>query len=77
MNSAPLPDPEIAPGYRRRIVIEPSPGAVTAELEDDYHRMVVTLRHDGEVITGVASKMKRSPWTTCEGAMVCVLWLGA
>ncbi len=72
MNSAPLPDPEIAPGYRRRIVIEPSPGAVTAELEDDYHRMVVTLRHDGEVITGVASKMKRSPWTTCEGAMAAL-----
>lgn len=38
------------PGYRRRILIEPDPGCVTAEVEDDYHRMVVTLRHaDGNV----------------------------
>lgn len=68
-----LPDPETVPGYRRRIVIEPAPGCVIAELEDDYHRMVVTLRHDGETIIGVASEMKRSPWTTCEGAMAALV----
>lgn len=62
-------DPENTPGYRRRIVIEPVPGSVTAELEDDYHRMVVTLSHEEGVITTISSQMKRSPWTTCEGAM--------
>ena len=56
-------------GYRRRILIEPSPGVVTAELEDDYHRMVVTLRHEDGLVTGVSSEMKRWPWTTCRGAI--------
>jgi hypothetical protein len=68
-----LPDPEQVPGYRRRVVIEPAQGSVTAELEDDYHRMWVTLRHDGEVITNVESGMPRSPWTTCEGAMAALV----
>lgn len=58
-----------ASGYRRRILIEPTPGRVIAELEDDYHRMVVTLDHAGGVITGVDSEMKRAPWTLCAGAM--------
>lgn len=56
-------------GYRRRILIEPAPGVATAELEDDYHRMVVRLHHQHGVVTRVESAMKRSPWTTCEGAM--------
>jgi hypothetical protein len=57
------------PGYRRRILIEPHPGKVTAELEDDYHRMVVALTHRDGVVTEVTSEMKRSPWTLCPGAM--------
>ena len=57
------------PGYRRRILIEPGPDCVTAELEDDYHRMVVTLRHRDGVIEHVESAMKRAPWTSCPGAM--------
>jgi hypothetical protein len=56
-------------GYRRRILIEPGPSVVTAELEDDYHRMVVSLTHAGGIITAVESSMKRSPWTTCPGAI--------
>lgn len=56
-------------GYRRRILIEPGQGVVTAELEDDYHRMVVSLTHEDGVVTKVASEMKRSPWTMCPGAM--------
>ncbi len=56
-------------GYRRRILIEPGEAQVTAELEDDYHRMVVTLTHADGVITKVESEMKRSPWTLCPGAM--------
>lgn len=56
-------------GYRRRILIEPAAGQVTAELEDDYHRMVVTLIHADGVIVSVDSEMKRAPWTGCPGAM--------
>ena len=56
-------------GYRRRILIEPAAGQVTAELEDDYHRMVVTLFHRDGVVTRVDCAMKRSPWTGCPGAM--------
>ena len=56
-------------GYRRRILIEPGKGRVTAELEDDYHRMVVTLTHAAGVVTGVDCAMKRAPWTSCPGAM--------
>ena len=56
-------------GYRRRILIEPAPGQVTAELEDDYHRMVVTLTHNNGVVSAISSDMKRFPWTTCPGAM--------
>ncbi|HEX7875278.1 MAG TPA: hypothetical protein VF489_01705 [Sphingobium sp.] len=56
-------------GFRRRILIEPAPGRVVAELEDDYHRMVVTLEHEGGVVSRVSSEMKRGPWTTCPGAM--------
>lgn len=59
----------LGPGYRRRILIEPGLDQVTAELEDDYHRMVVTLHHADGVVTGVDSAMKRSPWTGCPGAM--------
>ncbi len=68
-----LPDPETSPGYRRRIVIDPAPGKVTAELEDDYHRMLVILAHEDGTITGVSSEMKRGPWTTCEGAMAVLV----
>lgn len=56
-------------GYRRRILIEPEPGRANAELEDDYHRMVVTLHHEGGIVTAVDCAMKRAPWTSCPGAM--------
>lgn len=56
------------PGFRRRILIEPAAGRVTAELEDDYHRMAVTITHAGGIATDVASSMARAPWTTCPGA---------
>lgn len=57
------------PGYHRRILIEPATGSVRAELEDDYHRMVVTLRHSDGVVTTVEPQMIRWPWTTCPGAL--------
>ena len=55
-------------GMRRIQMIDPQPGIVTAEVEDDYHRFFVELRHDGERITGVATNAKRFPWTTCPAA---------
>lgn len=57
------------PAFRRRILIEPSSGVVRAELEDDWHRMVVTLTHRDGIVTDVASDMTRWPWTTCRGAI--------
>jgi hypothetical protein len=56
-------------GFCRRILIEPSSGHVTAELEDDWHRMVVTLQHKDGILTAIDSEMKRWPWTTCRGAI--------
>lgn len=57
-----------APGYRRHIRVQPGSGHCTAALEDDYHAMAVTLRHDGTTITGVTGEMVRVPWSTCPGA---------
>lgn len=48
--------------------MEPQQGRCTAALEDDYHAMAVTLRHDGTTITGLTSDMARVPWTSCPGA---------
>jgi len=56
------------PGFRRRFVVDPAPGQVRCDLEDDYHHMRVVVRHDGEVATGVEGEMIRVPWTTCGGA---------
>lgn len=56
------------PGFRRRFRVTASQGQVTAALEDDYHCMAVTLRHDGETITAVEAVMDRAPWTTCPGS---------
>ncbi len=57
------------PGFRRRIRITPAAGQVCSELEDDYHCMRVTVRHDGSVATDVEAVMQRVPWTTCPGAV--------
>jgi hypothetical protein len=57
------------PGYRRRLRVTPSSGHVLTELEDDYHCMAVTVRHDGQVATAVAPAMDRAPWSSCPGAV--------
>ncbi len=59
---------ELLPGFRRRFLVTPLPGRVTAAVEDDYHSMAVILHHDGARITDVESIMERVPWTTCPGA---------
>lgn len=64
-----MPGDERLSGFRRRILIEPGPGRVTAELEDEWHRMVVRLHHEGGVVTKVDADMKRWPWTACRGAI--------
>lgn len=56
------------PGFRRRFRIIPAADQVRSEVEDDYHRMQVTLHHDGSRITAVEPRMIRAPWTTCPGA---------
>ncbi len=61
-------DIALLPGFRRRFLVSPSHGRVTAAVEDDYHRMAVTLHHDGTTITVVEARMDRAPWTTCPGA---------
>jgi hypothetical protein len=41
-------------------------------MEDDYHCMRVTLRHDNNTALSVQAEMIRAPWSTCPGAMqVC------
>ena len=57
------------PGYRRRFRVTPGEGWVRSEMEDDYHHMRVTLRHEGGIVTGVEPEMVRAPWTTCPGAV--------
>ena len=55
-------------GFWRRFRVTPSPGSVSAELEDDYHCMRVTVLHDGVRAGEVIGDMPRAPWSTCPGA---------
>ena len=55
----------MTPAFRRAILIESRGGEVDAELEDDFHRFGVTLRHDGHRVTRVEARAHRYPWVTC------------
>lgn len=61
--------------FRRRIRIaslsaEPGGGGrVRADLEDDFHRFGVELRHDGARVVEAGGEARRHPWTTCPGAL--------
>jgi hypothetical protein len=55
--------------YRRRILVIASDGAVTGELEDDFHHFRATLEHDGQRVTRATGEALRVPWTTCPGAV--------
>lgn len=57
------------PAFHRHVLITPGDGQVSAWVEDDYHHMGVTLRHDGEIIVAVEADMVRAPWSTCPGAV--------
>ncbi len=58
-----------APGFTRRIRISPAPGRVRAAVEDDFHRMSVTLLHDNVTVISVKAELIRAPWNTCPGAV--------
>jgi hypothetical protein len=65
-----LPNPDYGRGCaRRRIVLEDQDGTLTCRLFDDFHEMVLELRHDGETILSVEGRMDRFPKTTCPGAV--------
>lgn len=70
MTAASRPDDPLddLPGFRRRIRIVPAAGAVSAAVEDDFHHMTVTLRHDGATILAAEARTIRAPWSTCPGA---------
>lgn len=55
--------------FRRRIrLVNTDARTTVAGLEDDFHNFVVTVHHDGSVVTGVGSAATRWPWTTCPDA---------
>jgi hypothetical protein len=55
--------------YRRRIrMVAVDAGGVEGALEDDFHHFEVTLRHDGERVTGIEVRSRRWPWSTCPDA---------
>lgn len=57
------------PGFRRRFIVTTGPGWVRSALEDDFHCMAVTIRHDGTVAAALEPEMERAPWNTCPGAV--------
>ena len=67
------PDPK-ADAYRRAVRLVASPPAadglqtVVADLDDDFHRFRVTLRHDGDRVHSVEGEGLRFPWTSCPDA---------
>ena len=57
------------PGFRRRFRVTPAAGCVRSEVEDDFHRMSVSLHHDGATVTAIEPLVIRAPWDTCPGAV--------
>jgi Protein of unknown function (DUF2889) len=67
------PDPSVD-AYRRRLRMVATPAgpdglaAVVADLDDDFHRFRVTLRHDATQARAVEGEALRFPWDTCPAA---------
>lgn len=55
-------------GCRRNQLIDPRPGTVRADVEDDFHYFWVEMDHDGERVTAMRTGAERWPWTTCPTA---------
>ncbi|MCB2058983.1 MAG: hypothetical protein R3E09_11235 [Novosphingobium sp.] len=56
------------PGLWRRIVLRPNPGWIGAALEDDMHCFHLRIDHADGIVTKVAARGVRTPWTACTGA---------
>ena len=56
------------PAFRRAIAIHGRDGVVEAEMEDDFHRFGVTVRHDGLRALRIEARAHRYPWVTCQEA---------
>jgi hypothetical protein len=54
--------------FRRRFLLRSRESAVTADMEDDFHRFRVVLEHDGECVRDMRGEARRYPWTECPGA---------
>lgn len=65
-DAARVPSP--APGFWRRIRLDPTPGLIRAGLEDDFHCFHIQLTHRDGVITGLDTTAERIPWSTCPEA---------
>lgn len=62
---------EIRPGEagcRRNQLIDPRPGLVRGDVEDDFHHFWVEIEHDGERVCAMRTGAERWPWTTCPAA---------
>jgi hypothetical protein len=64
-----FPSLDTLPGFRRRFRVTPARDRVRAEVEDDYHHMVVVVHHQSGIATAIEPTMVRAPWTTCPGAI--------
>lgn len=51
--------------YRRAIRIRAADGQAVAEIEDDYHHFVVTVRHAHGRVTDAQGQAVRYPWSQC------------
>lgn len=58
--------------YQRRILVRREPGAVAADLEDNFHRFGVRLEVDGARVTKATGIAARTPWATCPGALAAL-----
>jgi len=56
------------PIFRRSILVETRATEAEAEVEDDFHRFGVRIRHDGETILDITGREWRTPWNTCRHA---------
>lgn len=55
--------------FRRHIRLQQGVGVVHGALEDCNHGFCVTVYHDGNRVTDIQAKAKRTPFTTCPGAV--------
>src|SRR5690554_4658629 len=68
--TSPHPCHTYGQGRMRRLIDLRCDDAHTAVgwLEDDFHHFGVTIKHDGNRVTGARMTAERYPWETCPGA---------